>query len=255
MKQVPDPEAPISGYRLDCDAKRVVPVGIPPVLSPFDENALEAALRLRESHGGKIIVVSVGANLSNAVMRKALAAGADELIMLDDPALSADSIDGFGTAVVLREIIERIDEYDLVLTGRQAADTNAGVVGPCLGGLLEIPVVTFARNITVGECVRVERVMPNGHEIVEAALPILITVSAEIGELRSPGLKELKEAKGKPVTKRSLADLGVEPPSRRLVVRELKPPARERVCCFISGATAAEAGDKLATTLRKEGII
>ncbi len=257
VKQVPDPEAPISGYQIDSEARRVVPVGIPPVISPFDENALEAALRLREAHGGKVTALSVGHNLSKAVLRKALFAGADDLILVDDDAFDPERLDATGTAWILSKAVRNVGQFDLIMTGRQASDTNAGVVGTCLAELLAIPAVTLAREIAcdVGK-VRVERVMPDGYEVVEADMPVLITVSPEVGELRSLNMKEMREAKKKPILVWTSKDFALdEMPPKHLNLVRLVAPSRERKCLFIEAQSPAEAGERLAVKLREDNVI
>lgn len=255
LKQVPDPEAPVSGYRIDSEAKRVVPIGIPPVISPFDENALEAALRLKETHGGKLTALSAGHNLSKSALRKALSVGADELILIDDPAYAPDKLDGRATALLLAEAIKKVGKYDLILTGRQAADTNAGVVGLYLAEILGIAAVSLVRKIVLeGGKLKAERVTPDGYELVEAEMPALVTVSAEIGELRSPRLKDMRDAKNKPLTVWTAKDIGSSA-QRELILRELTAPKRERTCLFIEGETPQETGVNLALKLKEDKVI
>jgi len=154
-----DPEAPISTFRIDPEAKRAIPApGVPPVLNPYDENCLEAALRIKEIHPSKITVISMGKDLPKAVVKKSLAAGADELVLLEDDIL--ENLDGYATAYALAAAIKKIEEYDLILAGRQAADTNAGQVGSGIAEILGIPSVTMAQKVElVDGKVRVERVV------------------------------------------------------------------------------------------------
>ena len=134
MKQVLDPEAPSSAFQIDPEAKRVIPPkGVPPVLNPFDENALEAALRIKDTQGAEITVISMGRNLAKPVVRKSLAVGVEQLILLEDDAF--EELDSSSTAHVLALAIKKIGEYDLILCGREAADTDAGQVG---SGIAEI---------------------------------------------------------------------------------------------------------------------
>ncbi|MBC8274670.1 MAG: electron transfer flavoprotein subunit beta/FixA family protein, partial [Chloroflexi bacterium] len=188
VKQVPDPEAPPSGYRIDPEAKRVIPPpGTPPVISPFDENGLEAALRIKDIQKSKVTVISMGRNLSKAVLRKSLAIGADELILLDDDAF--EDVDSYATAFALSTAIRKVGEYDLIFAGRQAADSDAGQVGSGIAELLGIPSVTVARKVELHDGrVRVQRVLPDGYQVIEAVLPALITVGNELGELRTATL-------------------------------------------------------------------
>src|SRR4030042_4270731 len=114
VKVVLDPEAPASLFKVDSEAKKVIPPkGTPPVLTPFDENALEAALKLKESKGGSITVISMGKNLPKPVIRKSLATGADNLVLLEDGAF--EELDSYAAAYALETAIRKIGSYDLIL--------------------------------------------------------------------------------------------------------------------------------------------
>ncbi|GAB4340848.1 MAG: electron transfer flavoprotein subunit beta/FixA family protein [Candidatus Abyssubacteria bacterium] len=253
LKQTPDPEAPISGYRVDSEAKRMLPIGIPPVISPFDENALEVALRLREACGGKITALSVGYKLSKAVFKKALAVGADELVLVDDEAYDGGKLDGWSTALLLAEAIRKLGGGDLVMTGRQAADTNAGVVGIYLADILGMTCVTLARSISCdGHTLRIERILPDAQEVIETTLPTLVTVSSEAGELRSMRIEGMRDAKKKPFTQWSAKDLGAPHAGKTLHLVGLSAPRRERTCRFIESDSIEEAGANLAKKLVEE---
>lgn len=147
IKQVPDPEAPPSVYQADPDGRHIICRGAPPVISTYDENALEAALKIKDSQECGITAISLGYKLSKVVLRKTLAAGADELVLLDDPAFV--DLDGFATTALLKAAIIKLGRCDLVLAGIQAADTNAGIAGIGIAELLGIPCITNARAIEV----------------------------------------------------------------------------------------------------------
>jgi electron transfer flavoprotein beta subunit len=123
----------------------MVQKGVPPVMSPFDENALEAALRIKDAHQAGIKVLSLGHNLSKRVLRTSLAAGADGLILLEGELF--EDLDSYTTALILAAAIRKIGEYDIIFTGRQAADWNAGVVGSGIAEFLGIPGVTTVREV------------------------------------------------------------------------------------------------------------
>lgn len=260
LKQVSDPEAPVSGYKVDTEAKRVIPPpGTPPVINPYDENALEAALRIKDTHESKITAISLGRNLSKAVLQKSLAVGADELIFLMDDAFN--DLDSYATAFVLSTAIKKLGEYDFIFTGRMAADSNAGQVGCGVAELLEIPCVTNARKVELHDGrVRMERTIPVGYEVVEAPLPVLITVSSELGDLRTASLPQIMAARKKPVTTLKSNDLGIDLSQlsqlRRSKLLKLSPPPRREVSCeIIKGKTDEEAGANLALKLKEVGII
>src|SRR5215210_6487760 len=135
LKQVPDPDIPPSHFKVDEAANVVVPPsGVAPVMNGYDANALEAALRLKEKHGGKVTVLTLGSSEARDTLKRAIAMGADGAVLVDDPALrDGDSVT---TATALARAVERIGEYDLILSGRQASDTDAGQVPLGLAELL-----------------------------------------------------------------------------------------------------------------------
>jgi len=256
-KQVPDPEGPPSSFEVNEAERRVTARGIPPVINPFDENALEAAIRIKESTDAEITLLSVGKGISKAVILKAIAAGADSSLLVEGDALDAALLDSFTTAHLLAGAVTKAEKYDLILCGRQAADTNAGIVGIILAQFLDIPAITLAQKVEVsgGKAV-VERVLPDGYEVIEADLPALVTVSGEVGDLRYPSLQAIKAAKGLPQTILTEADLDLELSGlARLETVALAAPSRERRCTLVDGDTAEEAGRKLAQLLRQEKII
>lgn len=260
IKQVPDPEGPRESFAINEELNCVEPKGIPPVLSLFDENALEAALRIKDNDKDnvKVTILSIGKKVSNAVMIKALAAGADELFKVEDDLFESGKLDSFATASVLSSAIKQIGDYDLILVGRQAADWNAGQVGVNIAGILDTPCITLAQNITPdGDQVLVERVLSNGYESVKTRLPAVVMVSNEIGELRYPAMKERRIAKKKPVTAWSTGDISfTDLPKSKVTLKKLfTPELPESNCLMIKGATLSEAGRNLALKLKEDGVI
>ena len=257
MKQVIDPEAPSSSFRLDPEGKRALPPkGSPPVLNPFDENALEAALRIKDIHGGKITVITMGRNLAKPVVMKSLAAGADELIMLQDDTF--EDRDSYFTAYTLVAAIRKLGQYDLIFCGREAADTNAGQVGSGIAEILGIPSITIARKVELTDKkVRVEQVVSDGYEVIEAPIPALITLTNEIGDLRAATMKAIIEAKKKPITVWNAQDIGADLSQiRRTDLLKLFIPTREGPeCQIMTGESPEEAGANLALKLREEKLI
>jgi len=259
MKQVPDPEGPRDAFEINHDSCLVEPRGIPPVLSLFDENALELALRIKDAQpeGVCISVLSMGKRISNAVMLKALAAGADELVKVEDDRLEAGLLDSFATAQVLAAAIRRLP-HDLIIVGRQAADFNDGQVGIGIAHILDIPAVTLARAVTVqGGGLIVERVLANGHEVVRAPLPAVIMASNEVGELRYPSMIQRREAKQKTVQAWGMNEIGLAaPPSMRLMRKRLyAADLKLRQCRIFDGNTPADAGRALVLTLKEDRVI
>ena len=259
-KQVIDPEAPPASFKVDTAGNKVVPpAGVPPVISPFDENAVEAALRVKDAHGGKITVLSLGINLLRDVVKKPLSMGADELVLLEDEAF--DGGDSWTTAYALAMAIRKIGEYDLIFCGRQAADWDSGQVGSGIAQILGLPIVTLARKVDIGDGkMKVERVVSDGYEVVAASLPALITVSNEIGEARYPTIKGIMIAKRKEPVTWHPADIGVEPAQlgaagRRTRLLKLFQPVHEGKCEIVAGESPEEAGAELALKLREAKVI
>lgn len=257
MKQVLDPEAPVSAFKIDPESKRAVPAqGTPPVLSPFDENALEGALRVKAANpGSKVTVISMGKQIAKAVVRKSLAVGADALILLEDPAF--DTFDPYFTAFVLATAIRKIGKFDVIMCGRQAADTDAGQVGSGLAELLEIPSVTVVKKVEIADGrVKIERVLSDGYEMVESSLPVLITATNELGELRSANVAAIMQAQKKPIVTWKALDLGIDTSKlQRTAFIKLFQPVREVKCQIITGTTPQEAGQNLAVKLKEIKVI
>jgi electron transfer flavoprotein beta subunit len=256
VKQVPDPEIPPAKFKIDPEAKKVIPPpGVPPVISVYDERAVEAALRLKDKHKGKITVISMGSAKATDVVRHTLSMGADDGFVLDDPAF--ENLDSFGTAYVLGKAIQKIGGYDLVLCGRQAADWGAGQVGSILGEMLGIPVVTLACDIqAVEKKVRVKRIVKDGYEVLEAPMPSLITVSSEIGLPRLPAGVGLMLARKKQIPIWKAQDIGAEAEKLdktnvHTEIIGLSVPTRKTECEIVTGNTPSEAAANLASKLVK----
>jgi electron transfer flavoprotein beta subunit len=256
VKQVLDPEIPPAKFKIDPETKKVIPpAGVPPVISVFDERAVEAACRLKDKNKGKITVISMGSAKAADVVRHALSMGADEGVVLQDEAF--ENLDSFGTAYVLGKAIQKIGAYDLVLCGRQAADWGAGQVGSILAEILSIPVITLASNIEVlDKTLKVKRMVKDGYEVLEAPMPSLITVSSEIGLPRLPGEMGLMMARRKVIPTWKAQDIGAE--SARLdkanahtEVTGLSIPTRKSECEMITGVTPGEAAGNLAVKILK----
>jgi electron transfer flavoprotein beta subunit len=257
-KQVMDPETPVAAFKVDREAKRVVPVpGVPPVVNGFDLNAMEAALRLKEkAGGGKITILSVGKSFANDVIRKPLAMGGDELVLLEEDAF--DGLDAFATVKALVAAIKKIGQYDLILCGRQASDHDQALVPHGIGEMLGIPVISMAANVEVHDrTVRVERKLPDGYEVLEAPLPAVVSVSNELAPVRLPNLRGIIQASHKQPTVWKAADVGLEAVALRsgLELQDLFIPVSEKVCEFIEGENDEDKGRKLALRLREAQLI
>lgn len=261
IKYIPDPEAAFSMFRIDEQAKQVIPaVGLKHVVSPFDEQAIEAALRIREQHAGaRITVMTLGNALSRNALKHGLAMGADDGVLLDDRAF--DDGDSYTTALVLTAALQKLGAVDLVLTGRQAADGDAGIVGAGIAELLGVAAITFAKHIAIENAVvRVERVLDDGTEIIETDLPAVVTVSNELGAPRAPTLRETMRAARKPVVVWRAADLGLDATAvgaagARSVRERLFAPVKHSACEMIEAPTPEQQGSLLAQRLREAKVL
>lgn len=259
VKQVPDPQTPASAFRIDPEALRLIPASRAPVLNGFDEQAVEAALRVKDMHGGKVTVVTVGRDLVSDVVTKPLAMGADELVIVWDEAFAGG--DSYSTAHVLAAAIRKIGKVDLIFCGRQAADTDAGQVGAGIAEILGIPCITFAKGVKAADgTVRVERTLPTGWEVVETATPCLITVSNELGQPRYPTVRGLLAARRKQAIQWSAGDLGIDVSTVGVAgarTRRVRLFTSHKVshCEVVAADSAAEAGTRLALRLRELKIL
>jgi electron transfer flavoprotein beta subunit len=254
VKQVLDPEIPPAKFKIDPAAKNIVPPpGVPPVISVYDERAVEAALRLKDKHKGKITAISMGSEKAADVIKHAISLGTDDGFLLQDPAF--ENLDSFGTAYVLAKAIEKISEYDLVLCGRQAADWGAGEVGSILAEILGIPVVTLACEIQAADkTLRVKRLVSDGFEVLEAPMPCLVTVSGEIGLPRLPAGPRMMMARKKVVSVWKASDIGadsakLDKANAHTEVTALIVPTRKTECEIITGSTPTEAAANLAAKI------
>jgi len=261
VKEVLDPDA-VSNYalagRLEIadDGRSLAQAAIPRLMNGYDEQALEAALRLRDAGVEcRIRVVSVGTDVES-MLKHAAALGADEIAALTPP---EGSCDVHVVAALLGAWIRSSGGADLVLCGRQASDDDQGVVPALLGEALEMPIVTHARAIVRhgDEALHVTRVTPDGDERVEVSMPAVVTVSNELGEPRYPTAKsKLAARRMKPEvidpTSLGLADEALRP---RLRARRQSVPTVQGKCEFLAGDTAAELADGLVARLRQDGLV
>ena len=256
IKQIIDPETPPSKFKVDTQAKRVIPPeGMPLVINPFDAQAIEAALRIKQKQEAKITTISMGQASATEVVKHTLSMGADEGIILSDQAFEGS--DSISTAYILTKAIEKIGAYDLILCGRQAADWDAGQVGSIIAENLGIPVITLAKKIEVTDNnLKVERALLDGYEIIEAKLPALVTVSNEIGQARLPTGRGIIFAAKKQIPVWNAQDIGcdtslVGSSAARSELISLYIPSRGRKGEIIRGESVAEAAGNLALKLRE----
>jgi electron transfer flavoprotein beta subunit len=260
MKQILDPEIPPAKFKIDSVALKVVPPeGIPPVINPYDANAIELALQLKEKYGGTITALTIGEGAVVDAMRHALAMGADEGYIIQDEAFRGS--DSFSIATVLTKAISKVGDFDLLIFGRQAADWDEGLVGPVVAETLGLPLVTQVKEIGIdGKEMRITRVTLDGSQVFAAAMPAAVTVGSEVGRPRLPsGMGIIKAARRQiPVWK--AADIGVGsdevgPAVARRKLVKLFIPDRGRACEIIAREKPEEAAVGLADKLKEVGVL
>lgn len=260
IKKIQDPEIPPAKFKLDTEAMQVLPPeGIPPVINPYDEQAVELALRLKEKNGGKVTVLTIDEDASPAIVKHTLSMGTDEGYVLTDATFSGSN--SFSTAYILAQGIKKIGDFDLVLCGRQAADWDEGVVGSLLAENLKLPLVTLAESVEVSNGgLKVRRVLLDGFQEFVVSTPAVVTVSNEVGKPRLPSGWGIISASRKEVPVWDVSDIDADPThigegTARQEMVKLFIPAKERQCEIVEGETTTEAAEKLAERLLKTGLI
>jgi len=203
VKQVPDPNS-----TLTLEGDNTISREREAVLDPGDECGVEEGLQLKEAHGGEVVLVSMGPERAKDAIRKGLSMGADRGVLIADAALAG--ADALLTARVLAAAIKQ-ESPDLVICATESYDGSTGTVPPMLAELLGVPQLTFAKKVEIdGSMVKIHRQTADGYQIVEAATPALVTVTAAIAEPRYASLKGIMAARSKEIKQVALADLGVE---------------------------------------------
>ncbi len=255
IKQVPDTEA-----RVKLQGGQLALAGMPLMLNAFDEYAIEEALLLREKFGGKVTVLSMGPAEASEALKKALAMGADEAILLSDAAF--EGADTWATAYTLAGAIRKIGGYDIVLFGKQSTDGTSASVGPAVARFLGLPALTYVFKIRQADFgahkVTVERLLEGRREIVEGALPAVVAVVKDINQPRYPTLLGIRKASKAVIPTWVVADLvaaGANPAgfgragSPSQVAGMDFPAARAGKVELIPGATPEEQAAALADRL------
>lgn len=241
VKRVPDPYAKVSvlpdGSGLDTTAIKFE-------INPFDEIAVEEAVRISEQREAEVVVASIGKPECEEQLRKALAIGAHRGILVETDA----TLDSLGVAKILKKVFEK-ESPDLVIMGKQAIDDDANQAGQMLAALLDLPQMTFAAKVELldGKA-RVTRETDAGQETLEAPMPCIITTDLRLNEPRYVALPGIIKARSKPIEKIPLADLGVEPECRVHTLK-LRPPAPRQA------GRRVESVDELIAALKEKGVL
>ena len=241
LKQVPSTDTRI---KIAADGKRIDPAGVTFVTNPYDEFALEEAIRIKEARGGEVVVLSVGGSGTVAALRNALAVGADSAVLLKTDA----DPDSLATARLLAGELGG-KGFDLILCGKQAVDDDAAQVGPMLAELLDLPCATVVVKLELGEgSAKATREIEGGVENLELPLPAVIAAQKGLNEPRYASLKGIMAAKKKPIEEKA-----VEAPAALAEVASLAlPPARQAGKIVGEGAAAVP---ELVRLLREEAKV
>ncbi|MDP3480158.1 MAG: electron transfer flavoprotein subunit beta/FixA family protein [Desulfoprunum sp.] len=207
VKQVPDAK----DVHLDTVTNTLAREGVESIMNPYDQYALEEAVRLVEVHGGEVTVITMGPPQAEEVLRQAISCGADQAVLISDRAFAG--ADTWATAYTLEKAVRTIGTFDLILCGKQAIDGDTAQVGPGLAMRLDIPCIACVQKIrqVAGKEIVVERMMDDGYDVVETELPVLLTVVKDINEPRVPSLKGKMKAKKAQIKRMTAADIGADP--------------------------------------------
>lgn len=250
VKQVPD----TGEIHMDPVTNTLVRAGVPSIVNPFDKNALEAAVRLKEAHGGTVTVLTMGPPQAAQALRECYALGADRMVLMTDRRFGG--ADTYATSYALSQAAKVLGPFDLILCGKQAIDGDTAQVGPMIAEHLGLPQLTCACEITVEDStVRVVQERDNDHVCLRAALPAVITVTKSINEPRLPNvIRRLQANRTEPETLTAddlpnldFASIGLSGSPTK--VRKTFVPVHEKQPRIIDGALPAHAVSDLLSLL------
>ncbi len=254
IKQVPD----TNQMKFDKETYSLVREGVPFIINPFDENAIEAGLQIKEEHGGSVTVITMGPMQAKDSLRHAIAMGADQAILLSDRRFAL--ADTLATSYTLATAIKKIGNFHIILFGKQSIDSDTAQVGPSVAEFLNIPQITYARKIKIeNNTVIAERAIDDYIEVMQSSIPVAITVVREINKPRHPSLKGVLRAKKIDIPVWTPEDIDADPArigksgSATVVTGTFTPSLRGKNE-IISG-TPEEIAEKLFEKLRESNII
>jgi electron transfer flavoprotein beta subunit len=253
LKQVPSTEALVE---VDESGKAIKTEDINWVISPYDEFAVEEALRIKEAQGGTVTIVTVGLDKAQEAMRTAMAMGADKGVLINDPA--AVGRDGLATAKVLSAVVKTMT-YDVIVAGQRAVDGEGYQVATAVAELLEIPSVTLViKQEVIDGKIRCTRTVEGGTVTIEAPLPALFTTQRGLNEPRYASLPGVMKAKKKPLEVKNLADIDLDAAAldtAKAEVVALSSPPKRKAGRMIEGETAQAKAEALVKALHEEAKV
>jgi electron transfer flavoprotein beta subunit len=254
VKQTPDTAATVT-----VQDGRVTWGEAPLVLNPWDEFAVEQALRTKEAHGGKVTAVCLGAETAKEALKQALAMGCDAAILISDPAF--DGADSLVVSAGLAAAIRKVGEVDLAFFGRQAVDSDTGLTGPQVARRLGWPSLSLVAAVRAldpaGKSIEVERMLEEGRQQVRSQLPAVVSVVKELNEPRYPSFMGIRKASKAEIPVWTAADLGLAsvPPAALAWPEVISPPKVDTKCEMITGDTPDQIAEKLVSRLLEEKVL
>jgi electron transfer flavoprotein beta subunit len=251
VKQVPDSAATMS-----VEDGKVSWGDAPLVINPWDEYAVEAALRLTEAEGGDVVALSLGDENAKEAIKHALAMGCSEAVLINDPQLAG--ADTQAVARVLAAAIQKIGDADVVVFGKQAIDSDVGATPAMVARLLGWPALTLVSAISEagGGMIKADRAMEEGRQQVEAAFPVVLSIVKDYGEPRYPSFMGIRKAARAEVPEWSTADLGIQVPGTVVSwPKVMEPPAKEITNEIIEGGSPEEIAANLADKIMEEKVL
>jgi len=260
IKSVPD----TTEVRVNPETNTLMRTEVQSIINPFDTYAIEEAIRIKEAHGGKVTVMTMGPPQAEKELKEAVAMGCDEAVFLC--AREFAGADTWCTAYALAQAIRKLGEFDIILCGRQAVDGDTGQVGPGIANQLGIPQLTYVSKLRALDpaagTIEVERLVEEGREIVAGRLPVLLTVMKDINQPRYPTFRGIRAARRMEIPQLGPADLPhVDPAllgldgSPTKVVRIFPPPQREGKVEIIAADGADQVADALSDRLLQDKVI
>jgi electron transfer flavoprotein beta subunit len=254
VKDIPD----LNEIRTDPSTRRPLTELAKRRMNDLDKRALESAIRLKDTLGCEIITLSLGNEQTKSIILEALAMGADAAYLINDAEMKF--IDALGTSLVLKSAINKIGSFDLIIAGELTLDGMGSQIGPRLAELLNIPQVTYVRELKFESGVfKATRDLEDFDEIIEAQPPLLFTVVREINEPRIPSLMNIMKAKKKSLTEWNIRSLGLSPEdlttSTKIEILNIQVPEVKRKHIVIKAEKIEDTVKELVLTLRNEGIL
>lgn len=254
LKQVPDTESQI---KIAPDGKSIEEGDIKWIMNPYDEFAVEEALRIKEKMGGEVTVIGLGPKRVTESLRTALAMGADKAVLISDSALEGSDV--LATAKALAAEIKG-HEYDIILAGQRGVDNDLGLVGAAVAEYLDIPQVSLAVKLDIaedGKSAKVNRPVEGQTLVIETSLPALVTAQKGLNEPRYASLPGIMKAKKKPLEERTIADLSLDAGevgtgAQKMQLIEITPPPQRQAGKIVDGGSPEEKAAALAKMLREE---